>query len=58
MKKILDKITTWAMVIIIAWGFLSWGEICCKNLNKNPQYSEYNLIINVFEWADEHIPKN
>lgn len=54
MMKMLSNVLTVAMVVAMAWGVLSWGEICCKNLDENPQYSDYNLIINVVEWAEEN----
>lgn len=58
MKKLIDKILTIACVVFLIWGFLSWAEICCKNLSENPQYSEYNMIVNFSEWATENnIPR-
>lgn len=58
MMKMLSNVLTVAMVVVMTWGVLSWGEICCKNLDENPQYSDYNLIINVVEWADENIEQH
>lgn len=58
MMKILSNALTVASVIVMVWGVLSWGEICCKNLNENSQYSDYNIIINLTEWADENIEQH
>ena len=58
MMKMLTNALTVAIIVVMTWGFLSWGEICCKNLNENPQYSDYNIIINLTEWANENIEQH
>ena len=49
----LVKVISRIMAIMMIWGVLSWLEISCKNLDRNPQYSDYNLIINVVEYLDK-----
>lgn len=58
MMKKLTNVLAIAIVVVIAWSVLSWIEICCKNLDENPQYSDYNIIINFTEWADENIEQH
>ena len=31
-------------MIFFTWGFISWVEVICKNLDPNPNYSSWNLI--------------
>lgn len=39
-----DILMSYLCVVIILWGLLSYGEILCKNVRPNPQYSDWNLI--------------
>lgn len=39
------KVLGGILLAIIAWGIISWFEIICKNVNPDPQYWEYNLIL-------------
>lgn len=39
------KILGVILLCLLAWGFISWIEVCIKNVQPNPQYWEYNLIL-------------
>ena len=52
MKKFVENIAIGISIILLVWVGLSYGEILCKNLKSNPQYSEYNVIVNMVEWAE------
>ena len=52
MKKFIENIVIGISIILLVWIGLSYGEILCKNLKPNPQYSEHNVIINIAEWAE------
>lgn len=54
MKKLLKvlKVTAIALeVALVAWGFACWIEIVCKNMQPNPQYSDWNIIVSSLEDA-------
>lgn len=54
MKKLVSNLIAISMVVVMAWGILSYIEIMCKNLDENPQYSDYNIIVNFTEWWVEN----
>lgn len=49
LKRIGNTLTNWLCVMILIWGVLSYGEILCKNVRPNPQYSNWNLIMMIFD---------
>ena len=55
MKKLVEKIFIGICIFFLAWTVMSYGEILCKNLDRNPQYSENNIIVNSINWIDENI---
>jgi hypothetical protein len=52
MKKFIENIVIGISIILLVWIGLSYGEILCENLKPNPQYSKYNAIVNIVEWAE------
>jgi len=52
--KTLKDILIILNVIFLIWLGLSYIEIISKNLSPNPTYSEYNIIVNIVDWANEY----
>ena len=34
-------------IMLVAWVMISYFEIITKNVHPDPQYSEYNLLVNL-----------
>lgn len=51
MKKI-DKIIMVVMAMIMLYFGVCYVEILIKNLTENPQYSDWNLLVNIIEYAN------
>lgn len=43
-KKFISNLIVLISVIMLAWGVLSYLEVCAKNIHPNPHYSQYNMI--------------
>lgn len=56
-KKLISNLTTLAISIMFVWGFISYCEIIIKNVNPNPTYSSWNIIVNACNYAEENICK-
>ena len=48
MRKILDKLFTVAMVLLIIWFVFSWLEVIANNTDPNATYSSINLFTWLF----------
>ena len=46
-KKFAMNMLILALVLVATWVVASWFEIIAKNVHPNPQYSEYNLLVNL-----------
>ena len=40
---LLRNIFALIFILIIIWAIISYGEILCKNVHPNPEYSPYNF---------------
>ena len=40
-------------IALALWIGASYIEICSKNMSRNPQYNEYNIIVNAVEFIEE-----
>lgn len=49
-KKLLKNISWLIVTICLMWIIMSYGEIIVKNVNSNPQYSDWNIITNFIEY--------
>lgn len=49
-KKLLKNISWLIVTICLMWIITSYGEIIVKNVNPNPQYSDWNIITNFIEY--------
>ena len=49
-KKLLKNISWLIVTICLMWIIMSYGEIIVKNVNPNPQYSDWNIITNFIEY--------
>lgn len=54
MKKICLNIYIIISVIVMLWATLSYAEIISKNTDKNPEYSENNIIINLVKGVSQN----
>lgn len=55
MSKFIDKICVGILITFILWIGASYVEILCKNLDQNPEYSDYNIIVYFTEEAHEEL---
>lgn len=46
-KKIFNNVITIIAIIVLIWFVLSYIEIISKNLSLHPQYSKFNVIVNL-----------
>lgn len=53
-KKLLRNIFWLIVAIWWIWMTISYGEIIMKNLNPNPQYSDWNIIVNFIEYIGRY----
>lgn len=54
MKKMtkIEKIIMVVMAMIMLYFGVCYVEILIKNLTENPQYSDWNLLVNLIEYAN------
>ena len=54
MKKMtkIEKIIMVVMAMIMLYFSVCYVEILIKNLTENPQYSDWNLLVNLIEYAN------
>lgn len=45
MKKFINNLITAVSIIMLGWIILSFVEINVKNVNPNPTYSKFNIIV-------------
>ena len=53
MKKIIGNVIMTIGIVLSLYMAISYIEIISKCDKPNPQYSNYNLFVNVFRTADE-----
>ena len=53
MKKLLENTMVIISIALILWMGASWCEICLKNTNENPEYSDHNFWVNALELYEE-----
>ena len=51
MKKFFHYLYMFVTIAFFAWCILSWAEITLRDFTQPPDYSPYNLIILLSEWA-------
>ena len=56
-KKLFSNLISLIMIVALLWGFISYCEIIIKNVNPNPTYSSWNIIVNACNYAEENIYK-
>ena len=56
-KKLISNLTTLIVSVILIWGFISYCEILIKNVNPNPTYSSWNIIVNMCNYSENDICK-
>ncbi len=44
MMKVLGRVLTIMMVLVLVWFALSYAEVLCKNLTPNPSYCQWNFF--------------
>ena len=49
MKKKANIILNTALIIFFVWLLFSFIEVNAKNINANPQYSEWNAFVVLFQ---------
>lgn len=54
LSKLLSNLFVTMGVIMIIWFGMSYAEILFKHEKPNPNYSDKNIIVNIFEQATEY----
>lgn len=56
MRKWLGRIVCAICTLFLLWGVVSFIEINCKNMGKNPTYWEYNMFVVLFDTKGDYSP--
>ena len=43
LKVLFRNLFALILIVFCVWAVVSYGEILCKNVHPNPEYSPYNL---------------
>ena len=57
-KKCFTNLWVLISILFLIWCAGSYIEILSKNINPNPTYSKYNIIVNFTNWANENLNVN